>query len=594
MRGEARNHLGAPRNSSCFAAQSWLREAVVSFAWASFGVLYRSSLHRAVIVIAILLAFIVSGVALFAAGGLVAKYGWEPYARVHKLADKQLRALKATLQGKPSNESLRASSLYRLRLSSSQTSLDRETDKVAFTQLGSGYVIGQRSGGLYFVEHSLDPILEHQTIETRVPTNKKQFTEDNSERPVTVMPLVQFGVKDILLRETADGGIELYASHSFWHSDRRCSTTRVSKLSTTQEALLSGPALTEWTTLLDTAPCLEPGVEHDDLYGDWSFLQSGGRMAFTGDGQLLIILGDHWHDGLAGSDLPQDPESHIGKTVLIDPESGSSRIYSLGHRNPQGLYIDRDGNIFSLEHGPRGGDELNVIVDGANYGWPKVSYGTQYHQFAKWPAPHWGDHEGFDLPLFTWTPAIAPSNLVRVEESSHFPKWDGDLIVASLSNLALHRIRIREDRVVVAERMEIGTRIRDLDQARDGSLALLTEPGDIITIRPLDQEAIASITDPVLRGELLWAQCSGCHSLAPGANQVQGPNLKGIVGSRVARFSDFEYSSVLRELDAVWTEENLDAYLRDPQAFAPGSRMQFTGVKDPRDRAAIIAYLRSQ
>ncbi|MDH3625569.1 MAG: PQQ-dependent sugar dehydrogenase [Myxococcales bacterium] len=531
-----------------------------------------------------------SGVAIFAAGGLVAKYGWQPYASVHLFADKQLRAIKAKVKGAPSNESIVTTNLYPVRVSTSQTSLEKVGDHVAFAQLGSGYLVAKRGGELFSVEHSLEPILERQAIETRVPTNKERFSGDNSERdPLAV---VQFGVKDILIRERPDG-VDLYASHSSWDAERRCATLRLSKLSTQMGKLRSGSADTNWTTVFETEPCLELNEELDGLGGDFTFLQAGGRLAFISENELLLTVGDHYQDGLAGPDLPQDPESHIGKTVWIDLESGGSRVYSLGHRNPQGLYVDHEGTVWSTEHGPRGGDELNIIVDGANYGWPKVSYGLQYPGLS-WPAPHWGNHDAFTLPLYAWVPSIATCNVIRLEGFSKFPQWTGDLIVGTLANRAVFRVRVRDNRVVLTERIEIGNRIRDLDQAKDGSLLLLTDDGDLITLRPLDSDDPGLIDDPVLRGQLLWAQCAQCHVLEHGSGHGKGPNLSGILGSRVARFDDFNYSSALKSLDTRWTEENLDAFLRSPQEFAPGNQMQFVGSQNPEDRAAIIAYLRSQ
>jgi len=546
-------------------------------------------LRKATIVIAVFVAFVTFSIAVFALGGLVAKYEWSPYYHVYKAADRHLRALESLSRGRPSNEALRTTQLYRLRLTTSETGEDRQPDRVAFTPLSDGYLIARRGGGLYFVERSLDSVSESKAVRTRVPTNKDEFIRENPDRPATRQPLAQFGVKDILLRRRGKG-IELFATYSVWHSDDRCFTLRVSKLISTEAALLRGdPGV--WSTVLDSEPCLPLASPDVDPYGEWTFLQAGGRMAFVGEKQLLVTVGDHWRDGLRAPELPQDPASHIGKTVLIDLSSGASRIYTKGHRNPQGLYVDREGRIFSLEHGPRGGDELNQLIDGRNYGWPKVSFGLQYQELPNWPAPHWGDHRGFELPLYSWIPAIGPSNLVRIEGNTRFPKWRGDLIAASLSNLALHRIRIREGRVSLVERIEIGNRIRDLDAADDGSLVLLMEPGDLITILPLDDGDVADITDPVLRGELLWSQCSGCHTLDPTKPKRQGPHLQGIVGRRVASQPDYEYSQVLQQMDARWTEDTLDAYLRDPQAFAPGNTMQFSGVKDPVDRAAIISYL---
>jgi len=547
-------------------------------------------LTRVLIICAGIVFLLISGVAVFAAGGLVAKYGWQPYASVYELADERLRALKATIKGSPSNESIKTTNLYSVLVSTSRTSPEKVGDHVAFTKLGSGYLVAKRDGRLFFVEHSLDPMLEPQKLDVRVPTNREQFRKDNSDRQPAA--LAQFGAKDILVREGPDG-VELYASHSFWDSERRCSVLRLSSLPTSSGNLKERASDAEWKTVFDTEPCLEPNPELDRQGGDFTFLQAGGRIAFMGESELLLTVGDHFQDGLAGPNLPQNPESHIGKTVLIDLESGSARIYSMGHRNPQGLYVDREGTVWSTEHGPRGGDEINIISDGANYGWPNVTYGTQYAGMP-WPAPYWGDHNAYTLPLYSWVPSVATCNIIRLGSTSKFPRWAGDLIVGTLGNRAVFRIRIREGRVVVVERIDIGSRVRDLGQAADGSLVLLTDDGELITLQPVESSDAGPIDDPVLRGQLLWTQCGQCHSLAHGSVHSTGPNLRGIVGSPIGRFDDFNYSAALKSLSTRWTEENLDAYLRSPQEFAPGNNMQFVGIANPEDRAAIIAYLGSQ
>ena len=118
-------------------------------------------------------------------------------------------------------------------------------------------------------------------------------------------------------------------------------------------------------------------------------------MVLLDDSRLLFSVGDYQHDGWNREQmLPQNDDAEYGKTVLIDLNTGESSIHTKGHRNPQGLYVSPTGTIWSTEHGPRGGDELNMIMQGANYGWPLVTYGTEYGDKI-WPLnSSQGQHEG--------------------------------------------------------------------------------------------------------------------------------------------------------------------------------------------------------
>jgi cytochrome c2 len=297
----------------------------------------------------------------------------------------------------------------------------------------------------------------------------------------------------------------------------------------------------------------------------------------------MLTLGDHDFTGVETKRMfSQEPQVSYGKTILIHLDDGSSEIYSLGHRNPQGLYITPEGDIWSTEHGPQGGDELNLIVRGANYGWPLVTYGTDYGS-AAWPLSRvQGRHDGYQQPTFVWTPSIGVSNLIRIEQN-RFPVWKGDLMVSSLHGHSLFRIRLLDQHVVFAEPIEIGERIRDIVEGHDGRLILWTDTSSIVSLTPADG------TD----GAVLFATtCGGCHKAIDGATHSYGPDLAGIVGASIASVPGFgAYSPALKGLHGKWTKERLDDFLSNPQAMAPGSNMTFKGVSDPAQRAAIINYL---
>lgn len=225
--------------------------------------------------------------------------------------------------------------------------------------------------------------------------------------------------------------------------------------------------------------------QHPKRKGDFQY---GGRMAFGHDGTLFITLGDRndWrHDA-------QEPGSHIGKVVrittdgkvpsdnpFIDQKGYRPEIWSLGHRNPQGAAVHpQNSELWTHEHGPLGGDELNITRAGRNYGWPKISYGCDYGQPDDClPVGGTSVAEGLEQPVKYWAPrSIAPSGLAFYNGDG-FPEWKGSLFLGALSGRALWRLVFSEDTVVEQERLfdDLQERIRDIREGPDGWLYLLTD-----------------------------------------------------------------------------------------------------------------------
>ena len=218
----------------------------------------------------------------------------------------------------------------------------------------------------------------------------------------------------------------------------------------------------------------------------------GGRLAFLPDGSLLLTTGE----GFDYREAAQDPASELGKVLRIRDDgsvpgdnplaaTGSQRAWTFGHRNPQGLAVDPEsGRVWLHEHGPRGGDEVNVLVPGSNYGWPAVSHGIDYSGARITPYESW---PGMVDPVHVWVPSIAPSGLA-LYRGDRFPAWRGDLFVGALVDKEVRRLAV-EDGAIVAESAlfgELGERIRDVRSAPDGFLYLLTdsEDGQLVRVRP--------------------------------------------------------------------------------------------------------------
>ena len=218
---------------------------------------------------------------------------------------------------------------------------------------------------------------------------------------------------------------------------------------------------------------------------------NGGRMAFLPDGTLALTVGD----GNLQREAAQSTHDHQGTVVRIDREGRAPadnpfvhvtgalpEIYSLGHRNAQGIAVDPDtGHLLVSEHGPRGGDEINQIVAGGNYGWPIVTGGIDY------PFPRvtpFRRLEGYLNAQLEWTPSIAPAGLA-VYTGALFPQWRGDLLVPALKERSVRRVIRREGRIVGQELLlaDLKLRMRDVKVAPDGSVYVLSDGADARLLR---------------------------------------------------------------------------------------------------------------
>jgi glucose/arabinose dehydrogenase len=219
----------------------------------------------------------------------------------------------------------------------------------------------------------------------------------------------------------------------------------------------------------------------------------GSRLVWRPDGTLFVTLGDRYQF----ADLAQDLSTTIGKIVRINADGSVPRdnpfvgrrnarpeIWSYGHRNVQAAALDASGQLWTVEHGARGGDELNNPQPGRNYGWPVITYGVDYSGAR---IGHGTAAEGMEQPVYYWDPVIAPSGATFYAADA-FPDWRGDLLVGSLQPGRLVRLRLRDGRVVQEERYVIdrGERIRVVRQGPDGLLYLLTDRpnGRIVRLEP--------------------------------------------------------------------------------------------------------------
>jgi glucose/arabinose dehydrogenase len=219
----------------------------------------------------------------------------------------------------------------------------------------------------------------------------------------------------------------------------------------------------------------------------------GSRLVFDREGALFVTTGERSLPEPRA--LAQDLTTHLGKVLRIDPDGGPAagnpeiegalpEIWSWGHRNLQAAALDADGRLWTVEHGPRGGDELNRPEPGRNYGWPVITYGEDYSG-----APIGAGRTaqaGMEQPVYYWDPVIAPSGMVFYE-GDMFPGWQGSALIGGLVAQALVRLELDGDRVTREARyLEGEGRVRDVDVAPDGAVMILTdaENGALIRLTP--------------------------------------------------------------------------------------------------------------
>jgi glucose/arabinose dehydrogenase len=225
-------------------------------------------------------------------------------------------------------------------------------------------------------------------------------------------------------------------------------------------------------------------------------LHFGSRIAFDKKGKLYVTTGDRFDR--PNREKVQQLDNHYGKVMRINPdgsipkdnpfvnkEGAKPEIWTLGHRNLQSAAIDAKGNLWTVEHGARGGDELNLIEKGKNYGWSVVTFGQEY---SGQPIPNAKtEREGYVDPIYYWDPVIAPSGM-EVYTGSAIPEWKGNIFVGGLASQKLVRLIIKSNKVVGEEHLltDRGQRIRDVKQGNDGFLYVVTDAGngELLKIAP--------------------------------------------------------------------------------------------------------------
>jgi hypothetical protein len=350
--------------------------------------------------------------------------------------------------------------------------------------IGNTILVVDRKGAFFKVEAKGDTI--EKLVLPALPDNAAAY-DQFARKPAFVRGFHVndgFRAHDIEAKKEAQG-IRLLVSHERYLPEHNTTALAVSTILLGESDL---QPLGPWEGVYQSQP----------LVTEWySGVASGGRMVVRGD-DLYMTVGDYNQDNVFMTTAmeAQNPQSDFGKILKIDLRTKAKTIVSMGHRNPQGLTISSNGTIYATEHGPRGGDALNAIVAGKNYGWPLATLGTHYTTY-DWPNRQMQTAtQQFETPLFAWLPSIGVSNLIEVANFN--PAWNNDLLVESLKAESLFRMRWdRSGRAVYVEPIPLGERLRDIGALNDGTLVLWTDSARLMFVS-VDAGRLASNRRPDL------------------------------------------------------------------------------------------------
>ena len=247
-------------------------------------------------------------------------------------------------------------------------------------------------------------------------------------------------------------------------------------------AKLVGTTLTDLEVLFTVSPLKSGGAHY------------GGRMTFLPDGSLVFGTGEGYNyrehsqqlDSLMGKIIRLNADGSIpSDNPFVGREDARAEIWSYGHRNPQGIVFDTEANVLYVhEHGPKGGDEINVIEAALNYGWPAITYGTEYSGAQITP---YTELEGMVQPMFYYVPSIAPAGFAQLKDSQ-FSAWDGDFLIAALAGKEVRHVDMENGQVVAQHRLltEREERFRDVRQGPDGAIYVLSDSseGSLLRLTP--------------------------------------------------------------------------------------------------------------
>ena len=273
----------------------------------------------------------------------------------------------------------------------------------------------------------------------------------------------RFAITDIAVLASDSKSASILISYPIYNKTSKCV---VVKLSAYEVRLTEKPKLSKQKDWFTSKPCVPvSAVQH-----------AAGRLEVIDKASAYLTIGDLGFKKIGSKSARGD----LGSVFKV----GANKVekISSGHRNQQGIVLIGT-DLYTSEHGPRGGDELNLIKKGVDYGWPSVTYGDRYSFFDYVKPSRPGTHEGFEKPLYYWVPSVAPTELIQLPTSSTWGSWSEQLVMGTLANQSLIFIQLlAKQRVGAVVSVDVGQRIRDLEVTSTGSILATTDSGQLLLI----------------------------------------------------------------------------------------------------------------
>ena len=275
----------------------------------------------------------------------------------------------------------------------------------------------------------------------------------------------RFAITDIAVLASDSKSASVLISYPIYNKTSKCVVVR---LSAYEVALTEKPTLSKQKDWFTSKPCVPvSAVQH-----------AAGRLEVIDKATVYLTIGDLGFKKIGSKSARGD----LGSVFKV----GASKVekISSGHRNQQGIVLIGT-DLYTSEHGPRGGDELNLIKKGIDYGWPSVTYGDRYSFFDYVKPNRPGTHEGFEKPLYYWVPSVAPTELIQLPPVLNWGNWSEQLVMGTLANQSLIFIQLLDKQKVGAVvSVDVGQRIRDLEVTSTGSILATTDSGQLLLINP--------------------------------------------------------------------------------------------------------------